>query len=219
MMSMLRWCLDEQPRRTVHLFYGVRNGGEHAFKATSSKRWLRRIRSFNCTWCTAIPGQTTCRDATIQHAGHVNVDLLRRTLPHGSPPVLRLRTAADDGEPGARVGRMGSCRGRHPLRGLRPRLGHLPARVGCTGRRERRRGRDPVPALRPNARVGRPGGHPARLCGAPRRCRRVRLSLWGLRQLRDPARLRHGAIRADARPRRSRQGTACCAWARRTRPW
>ena len=30
MMSMLRWCLDEQPERVVHLFYGVRHRGEQA---------------------------------------------------------------------------------------------------------------------------------------------------------------------------------------------
>ncbi len=32
MMSMLRWCQRAQPQRPVHLFYGLRNGGEHAFK-------------------------------------------------------------------------------------------------------------------------------------------------------------------------------------------
>lgn len=32
MMSMLRWIVAEQSARTVHLSYGVRNGGEHAFK-------------------------------------------------------------------------------------------------------------------------------------------------------------------------------------------
>ena len=34
MMSMLRWCLAEQPGRTVHLYYGVRRGSEQAFKQT-----------------------------------------------------------------------------------------------------------------------------------------------------------------------------------------
>ena len=28
MMSMLRWCLAEQPQRTVHLYYGVRRSSE-----------------------------------------------------------------------------------------------------------------------------------------------------------------------------------------------
>ena len=32
MMSMVSWALAEQPGRTLHLFYGVRHGGEHAFK-------------------------------------------------------------------------------------------------------------------------------------------------------------------------------------------
>ncbi|MEI6117018.1 MAG: FAD/NAD(P)-binding oxidoreductase, partial [Burkholderiales bacterium] len=33
MMSMLQWLVQHQPAREVHLFYGVRNGYEHAFKA------------------------------------------------------------------------------------------------------------------------------------------------------------------------------------------
>ena len=32
LMSMLRWCVAEQPARTLHLYYGVRNGGDHAFR-------------------------------------------------------------------------------------------------------------------------------------------------------------------------------------------
>ena len=32
MMSMLRWCLAEQPGARVHLYYGVRSGADHAFK-------------------------------------------------------------------------------------------------------------------------------------------------------------------------------------------
>ncbi len=33
LMSMLRWCVDAQPERPVYLYYGVRNGEEHAFEA------------------------------------------------------------------------------------------------------------------------------------------------------------------------------------------
>ena len=32
MMSMLRWCVQHQPQRPVHLFYGLRSSQEHAFK-------------------------------------------------------------------------------------------------------------------------------------------------------------------------------------------
>ncbi len=32
MMSMLQWLVEHEPGRLVHLFYGVRNGYEHAFK-------------------------------------------------------------------------------------------------------------------------------------------------------------------------------------------
>jgi len=32
MMSMLRWCVAEQPERLLHSYYGVRSSGDHAFK-------------------------------------------------------------------------------------------------------------------------------------------------------------------------------------------
>ena len=38
MVSMLRWCLLEQPQRTVHLYYGLRNSRDHAFKP-----WLEDV--------------------------------------------------------------------------------------------------------------------------------------------------------------------------------
>ena len=41
MMSMLRWCMDQQPLRVVYLYYGLRNSGEHAFKTSSKGLPLR----------------------------------------------------------------------------------------------------------------------------------------------------------------------------------
>ncbi len=32
MMSMLRWCIEEQPGRPVHPYHGVRSSADHAFK-------------------------------------------------------------------------------------------------------------------------------------------------------------------------------------------
>ena len=32
MMRMLRWCVAEQPQRVLHVYYGLRNSSEHAFK-------------------------------------------------------------------------------------------------------------------------------------------------------------------------------------------
>jgi uncharacterized protein len=82
MMSMLRWCLAEQPQRTVHLYYGLRNSREHAFKAV-----LEDIAAshpalhLNIVYSRAGDSDVEGRD--FQHHGHVDVDLLRRTLPHG----------------------------------------------------------------------------------------------------------------------------------------
>lgn len=82
MMSMLRWCLVEQPQRTVHLYYGLRNSHEHAFKqvlediaATHAPLRLNVVYS--------RPGETDVEGRDFQHRGHVDVELLRRTLPHG----------------------------------------------------------------------------------------------------------------------------------------
>lgn len=94
MMSMLRWCVSEQPQRTLHLYYGVRNSGEHAFKQVleeiaASHPSLR----LNIVYSRPAPSDVQGRD--YQHQGHVDVELLRRTLPHGrhqfyvcGPPIM-----------------------------------------------------------------------------------------------------------------------------------
>ena len=94
MMSMLRWCLAEQPARTVHLFYGVRNGGEHAFKELLEELAAQhRNVHLNVAYSRPEAGDLVGRD--YQHAGRVDLDLLRRILPHGrhqfyvcGPPAL-----------------------------------------------------------------------------------------------------------------------------------
>lgn len=94
MMSMLRWCIANQPQRLVHLYYGLRNSEEHAFKAqleelAASHPALRLHVVYSRPTAADVEG----RDH--QHAGHVDVELLRRTLPHGrhqfyvcGPPAL-----------------------------------------------------------------------------------------------------------------------------------
>ena len=82
MMSMLRWCIANQPQRPVHLYYGLRNSDEHAFKSTledmaASHLALRLHVVYSRPLAADVPG----RD--YQHAGHVDVELLRQTLPHG----------------------------------------------------------------------------------------------------------------------------------------
>jgi len=82
MMSMLRWCLAQQPGRVLHLYYGLRRGDEHAFKLP-----LEQLAQANpnlrlhVAYSRAGEGDVLNRD--FHHAGHVDIDLLRRTLPHG----------------------------------------------------------------------------------------------------------------------------------------
>jgi ferredoxin-NADP reductase len=92
MLSMLRWCLAEQPGRAVHLYYGVRNSSDHAFKDKLAQLAAQH-RNFhlNVVYSRAGVGD----DREFQHTGHVDVELLRRSLPHGrhqfyvcGPPAL-----------------------------------------------------------------------------------------------------------------------------------
>ncbi len=82
MMSMLRWCEARQAQRPVHLYYGLRNGLEHAFKAS-----LEEMAASHPAWQLHIaysrPASTDVLGRDHQHLGHVDVELLRRTLPPG----------------------------------------------------------------------------------------------------------------------------------------
>lgn len=82
MMSMLRWCLDEQPGRTVHLFYGLRNSEEHAFK-TVLEQLAQTHPALHLHVVYSRPGADDVTGHDHQHTGHVDVELIRRTLPHG----------------------------------------------------------------------------------------------------------------------------------------
>jgi ferredoxin-NADP reductase len=82
MMSMLRWCLAEQPERRVHLYYGVRSSGDQAFK-----RVLEELAAghpafmLNVVYSSPEPDDVLARD--YQHVGYIDLALLRRSLPHG----------------------------------------------------------------------------------------------------------------------------------------
>ena len=82
MMSMLRWCVAQQPQRVLHLYYGLRNSREHAFK-----QQLEEIAAAHPALRLNIvysrPGEADLQGRDHQHEGHVDVELLRRTLPHG----------------------------------------------------------------------------------------------------------------------------------------
>ena len=82
MMSMLGWCLEQQPGRVLHLYYGLRHGGEHAFKASLAALAAEHPAfHLNVVYSQPGPGDVPGRDH--RHSGHVDVALLRQTLPHG----------------------------------------------------------------------------------------------------------------------------------------
>jgi ferredoxin-NADP reductase len=82
MMSMLRWCVAEQPQRALHLFYGLRNGREHAFKAQlEALAASHPALHLHVVYSRPEASDVAARDD--QHHGHVDVELLQRTLPHG----------------------------------------------------------------------------------------------------------------------------------------
>lgn len=82
LLSMLRWCASEQPERSVYLYYGVRNATEHGFRE-ALEELTRTCRQLHvCTvYSRASSGDVQGRN--YDYAGHVDLDLLRRTLPHG----------------------------------------------------------------------------------------------------------------------------------------
>ena len=82
LMSMLLWCLAEQPSRTVHLFYGVRCGDEHAFK-NQLEALARTHPCFRLHVTYSRPGEGDVCGRDYHHAGHVDLTLLRNSLPHG----------------------------------------------------------------------------------------------------------------------------------------
>lgn len=82
MMSMLRWCLAEQPERDIHLYYGVRNSDEHAFSPILEEL-ARSHPRFHLQVVYSRPGPDDVPGRDFHHAGHVHIDLLRQTLPHG----------------------------------------------------------------------------------------------------------------------------------------
>jgi len=82
MMSMLRWCLDKQPERSVHLYYGLRQGNEHAFKA-QLEDLARTNPHFKLNVVYSRPAATDMQGRDFQHTGHVDIALLQRTLPDG----------------------------------------------------------------------------------------------------------------------------------------
>lgn len=83
MMSMLRWCAQHQPQRMVHLYYGVRNSGEHAYKAVleDMASQLPHLQ-LHVVYSKPLAEDRPALD--YRHRGHVDVELLKQTLPRGA---------------------------------------------------------------------------------------------------------------------------------------
>ena len=82
LMSMLTWCLEHQPGRLLYLYYGLRHGGEHAFKS-SLEALAAEHPAFHLNVVCSQPGPDDVLGRDHQHTGYVDVALLRRALPHG----------------------------------------------------------------------------------------------------------------------------------------
>jgi hypothetical protein len=82
MMSMLRWCVSHQPDRLLHLYYGVRNSADHAFKETLEQlAQSHPALKLNMVYCD--PRTTEVKGRDYQYSGYIDLALLRDNLPHG----------------------------------------------------------------------------------------------------------------------------------------
>lgn len=96
MLSMLQWCVDEQPNRGIYLYYGLRCGHEHVFKPQLVKLAASHP-NFHLTVAYSQPGSTDEPGRDFQHLGYVDLELIKNTLPHGQhqfyicgpPPMMR----------------------------------------------------------------------------------------------------------------------------------
>lgn len=82
LMSMLRSGLATRPDHQVHLYYGTRNGAEHAFRQ-ELEELAQRHRNLHVNVVYSRPQPDDRPGTDFQYHGHVDIELLRRTLPIG----------------------------------------------------------------------------------------------------------------------------------------
>ncbi len=80
MLSMVNWCLAEQPRREVWLFYGVRDGREQIMRAQIDALAAAHP-NFHLHVCFSQPQEAELAGQHYHHQGRVDVALLRLQLP------------------------------------------------------------------------------------------------------------------------------------------
>jgi uncharacterized protein len=82
MISMISWSLAHHPERQLYLFYGVRNSSDHAFKALL-ETYARSHPALALTVLYGAPRPDDVEGRDFRHAGFIDVELLKRALPHG----------------------------------------------------------------------------------------------------------------------------------------
>ncbi|MFZ2160958.1 MAG: 2Fe-2S iron-sulfur cluster-binding protein [Sideroxyarcus sp.] len=80
MLSMLNWCLAEQPGREVWLFYGVRHGRELVMKS-HLETLAAAHPNFHLRFCFSDPLPDDIVGRDYQYRGRIDVQLLRVQLP------------------------------------------------------------------------------------------------------------------------------------------
>jgi ferredoxin-NADP reductase len=79
MLSMLNWCLTNQPEREVWLFYGVRNSRELAMSA-HLENLAKAHANFHLWVCMSDPMPDDVAGSDYRHAGRIDISLLRAQL-------------------------------------------------------------------------------------------------------------------------------------------
>ncbi len=80
MLSMVNWCLSEQPEREVWLFYGVRHGQELVMQA-HLETLATAHPNFHLRLCFSNPQPQDTADRAFNYHGRIDVALLRKELP------------------------------------------------------------------------------------------------------------------------------------------
>jgi ferredoxin-NADP reductase len=80
MLSMVNWCLTEQPEREIWLFYGVRHGQELVMQA-HLETLATAHSNFHLRLCFSNPLPESSADSAFNYHGRIDVALLRKELP------------------------------------------------------------------------------------------------------------------------------------------
>ncbi len=82
LLSMLQWCLAEQPHRHVTLFYGVRSSADHAFREVlRDLAATHPLFDLHVLYGAPDAGDVEGRDYT--HTGLITLGLIERVVPAG----------------------------------------------------------------------------------------------------------------------------------------